>query len=882
MKFVHYKDLFGSVQNLAQLGGKFSKAAAQVAGILKMAQRKDSVADVFLGIPTTNNGESRIQHCVKYDLQGACRLVTVQHNNICFLMFAGTHDSCDSWLTTNKGIRFHLKSIDGRDVIESTRASDDIANPEKRLQTIPDFSLGMLWQKLPSRYFDALMSDVSEEVSTQFKRLTAATSDDELLDLALQASENRVDVIYDCFDLLRGGQVQEAKARIDLFLGTVKAITHATDDEIARLKSGDEVVLNDDIDPVLFEHFIKTASFQKWMAYLHPGQREFVNRDFNGAARLTGVSGSGKTSVLIHRAVRLAKKYPDEKVLVLTLNRALAKMIRDLTKIVAGEASLGNLSVMSFWELCRDELITLEPKNKLIYWDKTVKTNPFAIAEHIDEIWDEFFQCRNNNPKAAVLEPLQRTLIGRGIFPSDYIRQEFDYVRSALGPHERDGYMKLEREGRSIPLEERYRKNVTEGLEAWEEKMTGVGAIDYLGLATALYRHREKISPTYRCILIDEMQDFGSIELRIIRSLATTQQNDIFMCGDLAQSVLTKYHKVSESGIDIAGRSHSIRRNYRNSREILTAAFSLFERNKELLQHARGVEILNPEFANFSSSPPLLLQAEGLSEEFGYAMNYANQLLAEDDGGSRKICMAVCAKSQSEIEELGRKLGLEVLTGDTDVGAGKIFISDLEQTKGFEFDSMIILNCSYSIVPHPALPKEESYRELCKLYVAMTRAKTELIVSYSSICSSFLKESAEYFTQADWNVHAEISTVPSSLSDPTLTSATLDRAALKGQELLYLPETVGLSVTAQEKLLQLVSGTNRFKNNRQVEWKDFAKFVHDSTTRATLRGHNGISDIVWEEFKALRLKLAAKKIPSLQNEISVKRAIIRLPKTRLE
>ena len=877
MKFVHYRDLFGSVQTLAQRGGKFSRAAAQVAGVLKMAQRKNNPSDVFIGIPTTKNGESRIQHCTKYDLQASCRLITVQHNNICFLMYAGTHDDCDEWLTTNKGIRFHLKNIDGRDVIESTRASDDIFNPQMRLQTIPDFSLGLLWEKLPTRYFEILMRDLSTEILLRVKSFTAATSDEELLDVALQTDPEKINVIYDCFDLLRGGQVQEAKARVDLFLGNVKAITVVTEKDIENLSSGDEVILNDDIDPILFEHFIKTASFQKWMAYLHPGQREFVNRDFNGAARLTGVSGSGKTSVLIHRAVRLAKKYPLEKILVLTLNRALATMIKDLTKTVTGEEHLNNLAVMSFWELCRDELVKFEPKNKLIYSDKTVKTNRFAISEHIDEIWEEYFQCRNNNSKASVLNLLQRTLIGRGIYPSDYIRQEFDYVRSALGPNERDRYLKLEREGRSIPLEERYRKNVTEGLEAWEEKMTGVGAIDYLGLATALYRHLEKIPQKYRCILIDEMQDFGSIELRIVRALAPPQQNDIFLCGDLAQSVLTKYHKLSESGIDVSGRSHSIRRNYRNSREILTSAFSLFEKNKDLLQYAKGVEILNPEFANFSSSPPLLLKSDRLAHEFGYAINYSRQQLSESGGDSKKICIAVCSKSQSEIEEIGRKLNLEVLTGDTDVVAGQIFISDLEQTKGFEFDSMIILNCSEEYVPHPALPKEECYRELCKIYVAMTRAKTELIVSYSNSWSKFLDNSKEYFTLANWDDHAELSETPFNLLNDKKSASYLTLSLLSGQEILYLPEAVGLSTVAQEKLLQIVTGINRFKNKKQFEWKEFSKFMEDATSRATLRGHNGISDSVWDELKSIKLKLAASNL-SPNSIATVKRATITLPK----
>src|SRR5207248_2646946 len=83
----------------------------------------------------------------------------------------------------------------------------------------------------------------------------------------------------------------------------------------------------------------ETASYQKWMLYLHPTQRQHVDRDFPGPARLAGVSGSGKTSVLIHRALRLADRYQGEPVLILTLNSALARLIDRLVDAARGPAA---------------------------------------------------------------------------------------------------------------------------------------------------------------------------------------------------------------------------------------------------------------------------------------------------------------------------------------------------------------------------------------------------------------------------------------------------------------------------------------------------------------------------------------------------------------
>src|SRR5262249_11462673 len=63
--------------------------------------------------------------------------------------------------------------------------------------------------------------------------------------------------------------------------------------------------------------------------FLHPDQKRVVDEDFDRPALLTGVSGSGKTCALVHRAKRLAALY-GERVLVLTLNETLADMLKTL------------------------------------------------------------------------------------------------------------------------------------------------------------------------------------------------------------------------------------------------------------------------------------------------------------------------------------------------------------------------------------------------------------------------------------------------------------------------------------------------------------------------------------------------------------------------
>lgn len=62
-------------------------------------------------------------------------------------------------------------------------------------------------------------------------------------------------------------------------------------------------------------------------------------------------------------------------------------------------------------------------------------------------------------------------------------------------------------------------------------------------------------------------------------------------------------------------------------------------------------------------------------------------------------------------------------------------MSEINQTKGFEFDVVVILNLNKETFPRPNYSKEEVFRDISRLYVAMTRAKKERILSYNTSLS---------------------------------------------------------------------------------------------------------------------------------------------------
>src|SRR4051812_16070112 len=103
---MEYLEVKGFRQSLGALKAKgmYSTAVEQVWATYGRINADESYEQIFGALTATHHGETRVANCVKYDLQGRARLVTVTNNGICLFLFAGTHDDVDGWLDRNKGL----------------------------------------------------------------------------------------------------------------------------------------------------------------------------------------------------------------------------------------------------------------------------------------------------------------------------------------------------------------------------------------------------------------------------------------------------------------------------------------------------------------------------------------------------------------------------------------------------------------------------------------------------------------------------------------------------------------------------------------------------------------------------------------------------------
>lgn len=85
------------------------------------------------------------------------------------------------------------------------------------------------------------------------------------------------------------------------------------------------------------------APLERWRVFLHPSQRQLVERDWNGPVRVLGGAGTGKTVVAMHRARWLVSQpsWPKgARLLFTTFTSNLALDIADnLRKICTPEQS---------------------------------------------------------------------------------------------------------------------------------------------------------------------------------------------------------------------------------------------------------------------------------------------------------------------------------------------------------------------------------------------------------------------------------------------------------------------------------------------------------------------------------------------------------------
>ncbi|PIR01271.1 MAG: DNA helicase [Nitrospinae bacterium CG11_big_fil_rev_8_21_14_0_20_45_15] len=463
--------------------------------------------------------------------------------------------------------------------------------------------------------------------------------------------------------------------------------------------------------------------WEKWTVFLHPAQRQWIERDYNGPARVSGSAGTGKTIVALHRAVFLARTYPDTRVLLTTFSDILANALRTKLK----------------------RLISNEPR----------------LAERIEvhsikAVGLRLFKSHFGQPKIAsqekILELLEKSSVevGGHKFKLPLLLTEWEQVVDAWQLGSWDAYRDVKRLGRKTQLPEKQRTVLWSIFARVRACLESDGSITESGLFQKLTDTiaRSK-NPPFDFAVVDEAQDLSVFHLRFLAELGADRPNSLFFAGDLGQRIFQQPFSWRSLGVDIRGRSRVLTVNYRTSHQIRMQADRLLD--PEMSDADGNIEKRGNAVSVFNGPNPIIQILDNHEAEIEAVGQWMRNLSGD---GVMPHEFGVFVRSQAELSRAREavekaELPFKVLDENVETLSGKLSISTMHLAKGLEFRAVVVMACDDEVIPLQARIEtvvddsdlEEVYNtERNLLYVACTRARDQLLITGVDPASEFLDD----------------------------------------------------------------------------------------------------------------------------------------------
>lgn len=498
---------------------------------------------------------------------------------------------------------------------------------------------------------------------------------------------------------------------------------------LSNINTQQKFIVLDDEDGENELKEILSAPLEKWRVFLHPTQRKIVEKSFNGSVRVLGGAGTGKTVVAMHRAKWLAENIlnkSNEKILFTTFTRNLAEDIKsNLRKICTPE-------IMKKIDVVNSDAWVIDFLKKHNYNYKVV------YGKELEEIWERALTIASSEIQV----------------PEAFYKEEWEKVVIPNDITTKDEYIKVARLGRGIRLDRKARLLVWKVFEEFKTLMNenSVRDVDTAMMeARLLLKNYGNILP-YKTVIVDESQDLGMQSFKLIRQIAGEEHpNDIFIVGDTHQRIYSNKVVLSKCGINIKGRSHRLKINYRTTEETRTWAFNLLNGIK-FDDLDTGVED-NKGYKSLLHGPkPEVLNFKCIDEEVNYIASKIKEL---NNNGIDLNNICLVARTDRQLESYRELLRDKMIKTykihrkeAEDRENKSIRVATMHRVKGLEFDYVFLVGVNDGIIPFKPLIESSSDNSVKKqriiaerslLYVAATRAKKEVFVSSYGKESEFLR-----------------------------------------------------------------------------------------------------------------------------------------------
>ena len=464
--------------------------------------------------------------------------------------------------------------------------------------------------------------------------------------------------------------------------------------------------------------------WDQWTLFLHPSQRSIVEQDFKGPARVSGSAGTGKTVVALHRAANILKADPAAKLLLTTFSSPLANALRHKLNMLSGaNKEVASRATVFPFEGVAKELFTL------VFGHDPRPAKPEQVRAAINSAAKE----------QQVLNLTERFLIS-----------EWSNVVDAWQIVDLDAYRNVPRLGRKNRMGSKQREKVwpvfkrareildEQGIHSWPT-IFGRVAEHYTGPEHKPFTH----------IVVDEAQDLGVPELKMLAAIANSGANALFFAGDLGQRIFQEPFSWLTLGVDIRGRSSTLKVNYRTSHQIRQAVDKLLppsirdvDGNEE--DRTGTVSVFNGPNPEVKTYP----EEEAEINAIGLWLREAvEDGIEPDEIGIFVRSNAELSRARAAVKKAGRTV-LE-LSDRVEDRNGRISIGTMHLAKGLEFKAVVVMACDDDVLPLQSRVETaadegeldevfETERHL--FYVACTRARDRLLVSGTEPASEFFDD----------------------------------------------------------------------------------------------------------------------------------------------
>ena len=578
-------------------------------------------------------------------------------------------------------------------------------------------------------------------------RALAAVDENALMTLAENAVEWQGLALL---DLATGSSVAEVQDKLSLGAPPVSGVATEDDRLIEGLRHPAAQMSFAWIENnAELRRVIEGGDFGAWRVFLHPEQRKYAERSYSGPFRLSGGAGTGKTVVLLHRARMLARRSHDSRVLLTTFTTNLADQLRtDLGRLDPGLPYAAGLAEPGVSVYGIDALASAVLRR--------AGTEIASDAEAV--LGTATAQVNGRTPGTAWRDAVDAA---GGALPVPLRSIQFltaEYAQIVLPNRiiSREAYYKVRRPGRGVALDRAKRAAVWDVIEAYRAQARIAGSVDFAEAATIAGAHLRRVASTQGVfvadhVLVDEGQDLGPAHWQLMRALVGEHADDLFIAEDSHQRIYGQRIVLSQFGIRIVGRSQRLTLNYRTTAQNLAYAINVLRGGKYVdLEDAAESSAA---YRSARSGPvPRLIPCATLSEELDKAADLIRSWVAETDAPET---IAVLVREQRQRDRVVTGLaerGVTIRAVDREhIKPGQPVVMTMHRAKGTEFSKILLFGVDQGAIPRPL--RDEQYaedawadallRERSLLYVAATRARDELALSWSGDPSQLLPPAAE-------------------------------------------------------------------------------------------------------------------------------------------